>query len=200
VEFLGAICRHRNKPRHARFSTISMIIRRAKIEDARAIAQAHIESWKTTYAGIVPAPFLASLDTEARTQMWRDELTTSPIVFVAETESVIVGFVCGGPIREPLESYDAELYAIYLLLPQQRQGTGRILTCTLATALRELGFHSMLLWVLDQNPAASFYKHLGAVEVAQKQIEIGGASLNEIALGWPNLGRLIHDHDEINPA
>lgn len=163
-------------------------IRPARVEDAPAIAHVHIESWKTTYPGIVPAPFLASLDIEARTRMWRDELTTGrPIVFVAETASAIVGFVCGGPIREPLEGYDAELYAIYLLLSQQRQGTGLLLTHALATVLRERGFHSMILWVLAQNPAASFYKHLGAVELAQKQIEIGGASLSEIALGWSTL-------------
>ena len=178
-----------------------MIIRRAKIEDAPAIAHVHVESWKTTYVGIVPAPYLASLDVQARAQMWRDELTSGrPIVFVAETASVIVGFVCGGPIREPLETYDAELYAIYLLQSQQRQGTGHRLTGALATALRERSFHSMLLWVLEQNPATSFYKHLGAVEVAQKQIEIGGASLNEIALGWSNLRDFALDHDEIKPA
>jgi L-amino acid N-acyltransferase YncA len=180
---------------------MNIIIRPARVEDAPAIAHVHIESWKTTYAGIVPATFLASLDIEARTRMWHEELTTGrPIVFVAEAESRIFGFVCGGPLREALDTYDAELYAIYLLQAQQQQGIGRLLIHTLATALRERNFTSMVLWVLEQNPATSFYKHLGAVEVAQKQIEIGGTSLQELALGWTNLRQLAPDHDEIKPT
>jgi hypothetical protein len=70
----------------------------------------------------------------------------------------------------------------------------------LATTLLERNFTKMLLWVLEKNPASSFYKHLGAVEVAQKQIEIGGASLQELALGWTNLRQLAPDHAEIKPT
>jgi GNAT superfamily N-acetyltransferase len=181
--------------------TTTIAIRPATIEDAPAIAHVHIESWKTTYTGIVPASYLASLDTEARTGMWREQLANgNPILFVAEAPSGIVGFVCGGPLREPVETYDAELYAIYLLQEQQQQGTGRLLIHTVATILRERGFNKMLLWVLQQNPATSFYKHLGAVEVEQKQIEIGGASLQELALGWTDLHTLAPDKLGINPA
>lgn len=180
--------------------TTTIAIRPAKIEDAPAIAHVHTESWKTTYAGIVPAPFLASLDIEARTEMWREQLAIGRLIIVAEAAAGIVGFVSGGPIREPLETYDAELYAIYLLQEQQQQGTGRLLLHTLATTLRERGFTRMFLWVLAQNPATSFYKHLGAVEIAQKQIEIGGASLQELALGWTDLRKLAPDELEIKPA
>jgi len=58
----------------------------------------------------------------------------------------------------------------------------------------------MLLWVLAQNPATSFYKHLGAIELAQKQIEIGGASLQELALGWTSLRSLAPDRLDIKPT
>jgi L-amino acid N-acyltransferase YncA len=181
--------------------TTTIAIRPAKIEDAPAIAHVHNESWKTTYAGIVPASFLANLDTEARTGMWREQLANgNSIIFVAEAASDIVGFVCGGPLREPLETYDAELYAIYLLQEQQQQGTGRLLIHTLATTLLERNFTRMLLWVLAQNPATSFYKHLGAIEIAQKQIEIGGATLEELAFGWTDLHPLVSDKLQIKPA
>jgi hypothetical protein len=33
-------------------------IRKAKLEDASGIASVHIESWKTTYKGIVSANYL----------------------------------------------------------------------------------------------------------------------------------------------
>ena len=79
---------------------MTITIRAATIEDAPAIAHVHIESWKTTYTGIVPASYLTNLDTEARIDMWREQLAIGRlIIFVAEAASGIVGFVCGGPLR-----------------------------------------------------------------------------------------------------
>ena len=54
----------------------------------------------------------------------------------------------------------------------------------------------MLVWVLEQNPAVSFYEHLGAVLIARKVINIGGADLQELAFGWPSLDRLIAAEDQ----
>ena len=51
-------------------------------------------------------------------------------------------------------------------------------------------FGSLLVWVLAANPAVSFYEHLGGTLVAQKTIQIGGATLPEIALYWPDIGIL----------
>lgn len=62
---------------------------------------------------------------------------------------------------------------------------------TLASALQINGFKSMLVWVLEQNPSVSFYERLGAVQIARKVINIGGADLQDLALGWPSLDRLI---------
>jgi len=44
----------------------------------------------------------------------------------------------------------------------------------------------MIVWVLEQNPSVSFYERLGAVQIARKVINIGGADLQE----WPLAGRL----------
>ena len=49
----------------------------------------------------------------------------------------------------------------------------------------------MLVWVLEQNSSVSFYERLGAVQVARKVINIGGADLQELAFGWSSLDRLI---------
>ncbi len=47
-----------------------------------------------------------------------------------------------------------------------------------------MGMGSFYLWVLKANKTAGFYRHLGGVECGSKAIEIGGASLDEIALCW----------------
>jgi GNAT superfamily N-acetyltransferase len=166
-------------------------IRSAEIQDAAAIAHVHIQSWLTTYAGIVPAEYLASLNEAERASLWQDWLQRDLCVHVAELEGVIVGFVSGGPIREPLGEYGAEMYAIYLLQAAQGKGIGRQLVDALATALLARDFKNMAVWVLEQNPAVRFYERAGAQHLEGKQIEIGGALLTEIALGWPDLRQLI---------
>lgn len=167
---------------------MAVTIRNAMIGDAHAIASVHVASWRTTYAGIVPDAFLASLNVDGRAQNWKEQLAAQKAIFlVAEDGEGIFGFVCGGKLREELPGYDAELYAIYLLRERQQQGTGLSLTHSLVDALLAEGFKSMAVWVLEANPAVSFYKRLGAIQIAQKSIQIGGAQLQEIALGWPEL-------------
>ena len=167
---------------------MSFRIRPAAPADAVSIARVHVASWRTAYPGIVPQAALDALDEEDRRQLWQQQLETGNFpIFVAEFDSSIFGFLAGGPIRTPTGDYDSELYALYLLQTQQRLGAGRALLQQLAQALHEKGHQSMLVWVLEANPAVGFYRHLGAIPAARQTIEIGGATLPELALGWPNL-------------
>jgi len=76
---------------------MNLVIRKADIEDAAAIAHVHVESWRTTYAGIVSDVFLASLNKEVRTQSWQEQILTANIsILVAEDETGIFGFAAGG--------------------------------------------------------------------------------------------------------
>ncbi len=176
---------------------MNLTIRKAKIEDAVAIAHVQVESWRTTYAGIVSDVFLTSLNKEERMRGWQQQILADNIfILVAEDETGIFGFAAGGEIREKLDGYDAELYAIYLLRERQQQGVGQRMTIRLASALKASGFTSMLVWVLEQNPSVSFYERLGAVQIARKVINIGGADLQELAFGWPSLDSLIAAGDQ----
>lgn len=169
-------------------------LRPARIADAPSIAHVHVASWRTTYRGIVPQSYLDSLDEAAFTSRWSQAIGENQApALVAEQDSAIFGFVCGGPNRDPglTARYDAELYAIYLLHSHQRQGAGRALVQALAAILRDSGHRAMLVWLLQANPAAGFYRRLGAVDASSRSIEIGGATLAEIALGWPGLNTLV---------
>jgi len=170
------------------------IIRQAQITDANGIAHVHIESWRTTYRGIVPDTFLASMSYEARERYWTGVLSqaeSQDFVFVAQAEQGdIIGFTSGGPERSGDPVYKGELYAIYLLQEYQGQGIGRRLVASLAERLYQAGMSSMLLWVLAANPACRFYEALGGLPLKTHQITIGGAMLDEIAYGWLDIGRL----------
>jgi GNAT superfamily N-acetyltransferase len=164
-------------------------IRWAVPEDSVWIGLVQVESWRKTYAGIVPDAYLASLDAEKNAEMWRRGMKAGGMfVFVAEDEWGIFGFVSGGAIRDPIAGYDCELYAIYLMPARQRHGIGQQLAQSLTEALLMEGFSSMAVWVLEQNlPGVSFYKRLGGIQVAQRMIDIGGTELPELAFGWPVL-------------
>lgn len=65
-----------------------MLIRKAQTEDALAIAKVHVDSWRTSYPGIVSNEYLASQSYEAREKIWVGVLSSTEgqsFTFVAET-------------------------------------------------------------------------------------------------------------------
>ncbi|MGZ3581888.1 MAG: N-acetyltransferase family protein [Ktedonobacterales bacterium] len=168
-------------------------VREARRDDALGIAQVHVTSWRSTYHDIMAAEFLAGLSVERRAQYWLETLAAGvEIIYVAEDTAVsgtrIVGFASGGAQRDgEIPGYDGELYAVYMLQEYQGQGVGQRLTRTVAERLAQAGFKAMLVWVLAGNPSRGFYERLGGQFVREKQIDIAGTSLSEIAYGWPDI-------------
>jgi GNAT superfamily N-acetyltransferase len=181
-------------PDHKGAQVNRLHIRSATVNDAAALAKVHVDSWRTTYAALVPADFLARLSYAQREQQWRQVCTDSSgvnFVYVAENAcGTVVGFVSGGPERGRDPVYTGELYAIYLLAPYQGQGCGRQLVCTLVRRLAQAGMTTLLLWVLAENPARHFYERLGGHPVYEKTVDIGGVPLLEIAYGWRDVQAL----------
>ena len=168
-------------------------IREATPDDAAGVARVHIESSRATYGGLLPEEALAAMTFEKRLSNWSKTLgggEGGEFVFVAEAEGQIVGFASGGPEREGDADFDGELYTVYLLPEQQRRGAGRRLFRAVAERLARLGFRSMMVWVLEENPACRFYEALGGARLRVEGIERGGRALKKVAYGWPDIGAL----------
>ncbi len=172
-----------------------MTVREANAEDAAGIARAHVDSWRTTYRGIVSADYLDSLSYQARESYWRNVLSDpgyKGFVYVAEDEAGhITGFAAGGPTETPDPLYEGELYVIYILQEHQGKGLGRRLVSAVASRLLQAGIRSMKVWVIANNPFRTFYERLGGKELAQQEFEIGGVTLIEVAYGWPDVRSII---------
>lgn len=168
-----------------------IIIREASAADACGIARVHVDAWLTTYAGIMPDAVLQSLSYERSEKQQRNFLAHPPPgnkTFVAELEPHgIVGFACGGNEREGHTVYKGELFAIYILEPNQRRGIGTMLVLRVVDYIKSLGLENMIVWVLEENPARLFYERLGGVVVDEKMMEKGGKQLKEIAYGWDDI-------------
>jgi ribosomal protein S18 acetylase RimI-like enzyme len=177
-----------------------MRIRRAHISDAAAIARVHVDSWRTTYPGIVPDDYLAGLSYEQRTDVWHGILSEAgvaqPNYVAVDDDCTVVGFAGGGPERSGDPDFAGELYVIHLLEDTQRRGVGRRLVTSVASDLVRNDMRSMLVWVLEQNRSACrFYEALGGLPAREQDISIGGVTLAEVGYGWQDIGPLAEAPD-----
>ncbi|HLX30045.1 MAG TPA: GNAT family N-acetyltransferase [Casimicrobiaceae bacterium] len=160
------------------------------------IAQVRIDSWRTTYRGLVPDAYLASMDVEPSARMWERVLSAGPntaSVFVAERNGEVVGFAAGNMLKEPRYDLNAELTAVYLLREYQRAGIGTRLVDTVAKAQRAHGAHGLIAWVIAGNkPARGFYEGLGATLLVEQPFEWDGLPLIEAGYGFSDIDALIH--------
>ena len=165
------------------------MVRTAVPNDAPAIARVHVSSWRSTYSGLLPEEFLASLSETGYAERWRRLIADGASrIYVVEDEGEVVGFASSGRERAGEPGYEGELYAIYVLDRAQRRGFGRELVRATVGGLRELGLGDMIIWVLrDNSPARAFYERLGGMYVRTQPITIGPATLEEVSYGWRRL-------------
>lgn len=166
-------------------------VRKAALADAHTIAAVHVESWKTTYEGIMPAEYLAQLNVSEKAQLWQRGLNQPKhSIFVVEEEENVCGFISGGKNRATQgkeAEYEGEIYAIYLLKEAQGKGYGTKLVAALMDDFQREGIRSIVVWVLADNPSRRFYERLGGKKIAEKVIGIGGKKLAEWCYGWENI-------------
>jgi ribosomal protein S18 acetylase RimI-like enzyme len=141
-------------------------IREAEPKDARDIAEIHVRSWRAAYRGQLTDDFLDGLNVEDRIEMHRLALESPPAeyrMWVAEDEGRAVGFAVTGKSEDAdADERTAEVFAIYLDPDQVGTGVGRILFSHAVGDLRDRGFRSATLWVLETNEMARrFYELAG---------------------------------------
>jgi GNAT superfamily N-acetyltransferase len=159
-----------------------MLIRRATLLDALAIAHVHVISWRETYRGIVPQSHLDNLNVSKRESLWKEAIDQGHFVFVAESDGNIIGLADGGKFRGKQPDIIGELYAIYVLADHHRKGIGGNLFDSVQRILRQNGLCPFAVWVLAENPAYHFYQTIGVRTCNEKLAAIGGVPLKEILL------------------
>jgi GNAT superfamily N-acetyltransferase len=166
------------------------VIREATITDCRAVAEVHVRSWRESFAGILPQPFLDKMSVEKRARAFESRFhDTSYRMYVAEVpERGVVGFADFGEPREIIDTYEGELYAIYLLPEAQRKGIGGRLFQRGVQFLIENGRTSMYLLALAVSPYRAFYEKMGGQVIGRKQVEIEGVMYDELVYGWKRPG------------
>ncbi|WP_078394107.1 GNAT family N-acetyltransferase [Shouchella patagoniensis] len=161
-----------------------MIIRQATKNDVRGIAKVHVDSWRTTYKGLIAQSMLDSLKYEKREELWRKNLGREEnILYVAEEDNGnIIGFA-DGSVRTK-ENRIGDLTSIYLLQECQGLGVGKELLERVFAELKKQDCQRIYVEVLERNKASTFYEACGGQLEERKRIKLAGDELGLLIYKW----------------
>ncbi|MFZ3235791.1 MAG: GNAT family N-acetyltransferase [Stellaceae bacterium] len=163
-------------------------VRPARPTDARAIARLDVDTWRTTYAGVLSSNYLVGLSERRREIGWRMAIMRDPrdVRVAIDEAGEVQGFGSCGPSRSE-RHFPGEVFTLYVAPDRQNQGVGRRLLIALFRRLAASGLDAAIVWVLRDNPARFFYERLGGRLVSHKPIPVGGGRVEALAYGWPDL-------------
>jgi hypothetical protein len=180
-------------------------VRRARPADATGIAAVHVAAWRSAYAGILDDTYLAGLSEIRLAAFYQSAVLDrreGHAVFVATAggtdqpidttgrEPAIVGFASGGRARRRGLA-EGEVETLYVLDDFRERGLGRRLMRAMGAHLRAIGCGSALVWVLADNNARYFYRHLGGKPAMNEATRVAGKPVQQTALVWDPIDVLL---------
>ncbi|MDE5933665.1 MAG: GNAT family N-acetyltransferase [Lachnospiraceae bacterium] len=148
-------------------------------DDLPEISSVYEKSWKYAYEGMIPQSYLDSIPEGC----WADNIHKDGRYNLVMTEDgKIIGTSGFGRSRWEKYSDWGEIVSIYLLPEYIAKGYGRRLLRAVIKELGKLGFHHILLWVLEENHRArKFYEKNGFVQSKEYRDDtIGGKEVREV--------------------
>jgi GNAT superfamily N-acetyltransferase len=185
-------------------SAVALLVRRAELADAAAIASSHVRSWQAGYADVISSDFLRDLgrNLPQHTLHWQTLIlggeAEGRFMLVGEVDGEVAGHLSGGAYRgtdagerprggayrgtDTGEPPLGEVYACYVDPAHWRQGVGSALMACALERLAQAGYSQAALWVLADNVGArAFYEHHGwLADGAHKIYELAGERYPEV--------------------
>jgi GNAT superfamily N-acetyltransferase len=169
--------------------TADVSVRVAWADDAPAIAELQLRSWREQYAGLVPAEALPGPgDAAAAADAWRQSLVAPrdarSRVLVALERNRLVGFAittpAGDPDCDPVA--DAELMELTVDPSEQRRGHGSRLLQAAVDTMRADRFSRAVLWaVATDDDLRAFLTGAGwAPDTAHRELDLDGTGSTRV--------------------
>jgi ribosomal protein S18 acetylase RimI-like enzyme len=166
-------------------STVLIEIRRARLADAKAVADTHDEAWRTAYQGIIPGVELQRLISRRGTDWWEGAIRNRSRISLLAFGDTIAGYANYGRNRARSLKFEGEIYELYLRPEFQRLGFGRRLFNAARRDLAQSGMKNLVVWALgDNEPAVGFYRALDGKVVARSSERFGDKTLDKVAYAW----------------
>ena len=165
----------------------NIAVRPSLESEARRLAEIYVETWRTTYAGMLPDHVLLRMSVDQQAGRWRGYLSRQSdreTILTAEAVGAgAIGFGSAGPARRA-SGTTGEVYTLYVLPDWQGQGAGRELLLTMFSHMRSASFTEALIWVVAANPSRFFYEAMGGQRTVERIEKMWGVELPEIGYRW----------------
>ena len=157
------------------------------------IARIHVETWRSTYPGMLPDKTLIDMTIDDKAQSWRRtpgaarERGRGARRRVRRV-AVPWDFASAGHNRHgsaALRRRDPDALCACRIGRIRVSGAACSKAASAPCARR--GFASAVVWVLAENPARFFYERMGGKRAGERDEALWGAVLREIAYGWSAL-------------
>ena len=157
------------------------------MDDARAMAVMHLQSWRESYGRLLPDEFFARQEAGLphRIDKYREYIAAGHARMLAfGPDGDLVGLGAAGQGDDEDRPCETELFMLYTLERIHGRGVGQALVDAL------IGDRPAYLWVLDDNPRAqAFYRRNGFVPDGRRQLcDPSWYSLPEHRMVRPGVG------------
>lgn len=140
-------------------------IEKVDLHNVEHYARVNALAWLQSYKGIVNNDFLELINTEEEIQKaiihLKSTLKDDSRRFLLKEDNQYIGILRTRKTKYEKYSQCGELGAIYLLDNAKGSGFGKILFEKAVEEVKEMGYKSMIIGCLTENPANGFYKHMG---------------------------------------
>lgn len=154
-------------------------------------------AWQESYKGIIDDSILIDVANNVENYIQKQinifdaDKKNNIKKFILKVDNEAVGMTGIGKATDEKYGDIGEIYSLYLLNKVKKKGYGKLLFKHDVKELIKLGFNSMVIGCLVNNPANDFYKYMGGnlIEVVTRKIK--GHNMTENIYYYENLKELI---------
>ena len=147
------------------------MIREARSEDIKPIADVIVSSWQTAYEGIIDPDYPANLKRNKFEIIFKNNIENQvEKIFVFEISGKIAGFISG---KLNSSGYDSEVIGLYIHPDYQKNKIGSELLNIIKEYFRKQRCKNMIIWTLLNAKNNQFYRKHGGTIKEKKELQFG---------------------------
>ncbi len=159
------------------------MIREAKLDDSKIIAEIIVEAWRSAYIGIIDQNYADNLEVQRFIKIMTNNIQQKKeIIFVYEEDEIIKGFISGKLLDD--DNYQCEIVGFYVLPKYQKSGIGRLLFQRMNEIFSKKNCQKMILWTLKGAKNNSFYEKNGGIISYEKIFKIGDKEYDGVGFSF----------------